>query len=256
MKKLFCLALAFAALTACTTDDLDTSTAISALGEGFVYSQEVGLTTSEFQDADVFYLSLATAPTDSVTIGMSSTDTTENTVPSSVTFTTANWATPKAIWITGVNDTLHDGHITSSIVLAAATSADPAYNGLDPADVSVLNLDNDQLVVEVKTSGSYVISESGTSKTFKMRLPQAPSATVTCPLTSSDLTEGTISPSATVFTTSNWSTYQVVTMTGVDDAIVDGSQVVYALTSPCTSTDLAYDGSDPTTVAFSNSDND
>ena len=40
-----------------------------------------------------------------------------------------------------------DGNIAYTIVTAAAVSADGNYDGLNPADVSVTNLDNDPLVV-------------------------------------------------------------------------------------------------------------
>ena len=45
--------------------------------------------------------------------------------------------------MTGVNDDLDDGDVAYSIVTAAATSADANYNGIDAADVSATNTDND-----------------------------------------------------------------------------------------------------------------
>jgi hypothetical protein len=69
-----------------------------------------------------------------VTIGLSSSDTTEGTVsPSSLTFTPANWNTPRTVTVTGVNDVVDDGDISYAIVTAAATSADPNYNLFDAA---------------------------------------------------------------------------------------------------------------------------
>ncbi|MBI2480127.1 MAG: right-handed parallel beta-helix repeat-containing protein [Planctomycetia bacterium] len=87
---------------------------------------------------------LDSAPTDDVTIGLTSNDTTEGTVGvSSVTFTTANWSTPQTVTVTGVDDTLDDSDTAYSILTAAATSSDGNYSGLDAADVSVTNTDND-----------------------------------------------------------------------------------------------------------------
>ena len=43
--------------------------------------------------------------------------------------------------MTGVADLITDGSVAYTVVLAAASSADPAYNGLDATDVSVINLD-------------------------------------------------------------------------------------------------------------------
>jgi hypothetical protein len=42
-----------------------------------------------------------------------------------------------------VDDAVYDGKVAYTIVTAKAVSSDPNYNGLNPADVSVSNLDND-----------------------------------------------------------------------------------------------------------------
>ena len=41
--------------------------------------------------------------------------------------------------VTGVDDFVQDGDVAYTIVTAAATSADPNYNGLNAADVAVTN---------------------------------------------------------------------------------------------------------------------
>src|SRR5262249_56542308 len=63
--------------------------------------------------------------------------------PASLTFTHANWSVAQTVTVTGVDDTIQDGAIAYSIVLGAAASADPVYNGLNPADGAVTNADND-----------------------------------------------------------------------------------------------------------------
>ncbi len=103
-----------------------------------------GLVTSESGGADSFTVVLDVAPTADVTIGISSSDTSEGTVSvASLTFTSANWNVAQSVTVTGLNDTDVDGDVGYTIVTAAAVSADGAYNGLDPADVSVTNLDNE-----------------------------------------------------------------------------------------------------------------
>jgi hypothetical protein len=49
---------------------------------------------------------------------------------------------------------------------------------------------------------------------------------------------------------------QTVTITGVDDAIVDGPQLFLIITAPCSSADPAYNGSNPRDVSARNLDND
>ena len=44
---------------------------------------------------------------------------------------------------------MDDGNIAYTIVTAAAVSADGNYNGLNPADVSVTNTDNDTAGITV-----------------------------------------------------------------------------------------------------------
>jgi hypothetical protein len=53
-------------------------------------------------------------------------------------------------------------------------------------------------------------------------LTSVPTSDVTIGLSSSDLTEGTVSPASLTFTAANAAHAQTVTVTGVDDAIVDG----------------------------------
>jgi hypothetical protein len=79
-----------------------------------------------------------------VTIALSSNDTTEGTVgPASLTFTPANWNTPKTVTVKGVDDTVADGNIAYKIITGAAGGADAAYNGLAVAGVTVVNNDNE-----------------------------------------------------------------------------------------------------------------
>jgi hypothetical protein len=58
-----------------------------------------------------------------------------------LTFTPANGTTAQTVTVTGVNDFVVDGNQNYSIILSPAVSADPNYNGVDPTDVSVTNLD-------------------------------------------------------------------------------------------------------------------
>ena len=51
-----------------------------------------------------------------------------------------------------------------------------------------------------------------------------------------------MSPASLVFTPANALTPQTVTVTGVDDAIVDGNQAYTIVTAPAVSADPAYSG--------------
>ena len=103
-----------------------------------------GLVTTEAGDTATFTVVLNTQPTTTVTIDLSSDDTSEGTVsPASLTFTTGNWSIAQTVTVTGVDDNIDDGNQSYTIVTAAATSSDQSYSGLNATDVSVTNTDND-----------------------------------------------------------------------------------------------------------------
>ena len=215
------------------------------------------LQTTEGGGQDTFSVVLDTRPTEDVTIPVSSSDTTEGTVaPASLTFTTNNWNVPQIVTVTGVNDALTDGSIGYTIILGTTTSTDPAYSGLNPADVSVANADNDIPGIAVSPTSGLVTTESGGTNEFTIVLNAAPSANVTIGLSSSDTTEGTVSPSSVTFTTGDWSVPQTVVVTGVNDFVDDGNINYTIITAPATSTDGGYSGLNGADVSVSNLDDD
>ncbi len=158
--------------------------------------------------------------------------------------------------VTGVDDVLADGNVGYTIVTAAATSSDSSYSGINAADVSVSNNDNDVAGITVAPIAGLTTTEAGGTATFTVVLNTQPSANVTIGLSSNDPTEGTVSPSSLSFTSANWNTPQMVTVTGVDDAVVDGGIGYLIVTAPATSSDSSYSGVDAEDVSVVNSDND
>lgn len=223
---------------------------------GFVIDPPGGLVVSEFGDSETFTLALAKRPTATVRITLSSSDVTEGFVaPAQLVFTPQNWNQPRTVTITGVDDLLADGNIAFAIVTAPATSTDPTYNGLDPADITATNIDNELAQVYVKTRPLLFTSENGGTATYQVRLTRAPTGTVVCPTTSSDPSEGIANPAGVVFGPATFG-FQTVTVTGIDDALPDGDQLYAVLDGVCTSSDPAYDGLDPADVSLVNRDND
>lgn len=216
-----------------------------------------GLVTNEDGGNATFRVVLESEPTADVTMGLSSDDLSEGTVSvPQLTFTASNWDMVRTVTVTGVNDFVVDGPQAYNILTAAATSTDANYNGLDAADVSVTNNDNDRAGFFVNPMSGLVTSEAGGSDTFTVVLTSEPAASVTIPLSSSDLSEGTVAPSSLVFDASDWNVAQTVTLTGADDLIDDGDQLYNALLDPVTSGDANYNGRDPSDVRATNTDND
>src|SRR5204863_1010290 len=105
--------------------------------------------------------------------------------------------------------------------------------------VTVSNTDNDTAGVTVTPTSGLTTTEAGGTATFTVVLNTQPAADVTIALTSSDTTEGTVSPASLTFTSVNWATAQTVTVTGVNDAVVDGN-ITYTIVTAATSGDPAY----------------
>src|SRR5205085_1535082 len=116
-----------------------------------------------------------------------------------------------------------DGPISYTIATAPAVSTDSNYNTRDAADVLVTNTDNDVAGITVTpTTGLTTTEGAGGTATFTVVLSSQPTANVTIALSSSNTAEGTVSPASLVFTPANWNVAQTVTVTGVDDQVVDG----------------------------------
>ncbi|MFO0892968.1 MAG: Calx-beta domain-containing protein [Isosphaeraceae bacterium] len=135
----------------------------SATPPQVVVTPTSGLVTTESGGTASFTVLLSKAPSANVTIPVSSSNPAEgNTSVSVLTFTPANWNVAQTVVVTGVDDAIVDGPVAYSIVLGNTTSTDPAYNGLDPADVSVTNTDND-----VMPTKFYVVNDASTDRTYE-----------------------------------------------------------------------------------------
>src|SRR5204862_491434 len=109
--------------------------------------------------------------------------------------------------------------------------------------------------VTVAPTTRLTTTEAGGTAPFTVVLNTQPAADVTIALTSSDTTEGTVSPASLVFTPVNWATAQTATVTGVNDAVVDGT-ITYTIVTAATSGDPSYQGIVVADVTVSNTDND
>ena len=193
---------------------------------------------------------------------------------SSLTFGPSNWDVPQSVTVTGVNDGLDDGDQSVNIVLSA--------DGFENVAVGVVNADNDggpSIDVSdssgdssdgcptpaevddeeeeeedilfgsvVESSGSTVMSESGSSDSFTFALASQPGSSVVVSVVSSDLSEASVSVSSLTFGPSNWDVPQSVTVTGVNDGLDDGDQSVNIV--------LSADGFENVLVGATNLDND
>ncbi|HEX3359121.1 MAG TPA: hypothetical protein VHS31_19235, partial [Tepidisphaeraceae bacterium] len=192
-----------------------------------------------------------------VTINLSSSDTTEGTVsPSSLTFNSGDWNLDQTVTITGVDDFVVDSNVVYTIVTSVATSSDPNYSGLNPPDVSVLNLDNDTAGLNIVAGpGGFQVVE-GQTNTYTVALSSQPAANVTVSLASGDTTQGgTVSPASLTFTPGNWNIAQTVNVGGIDDLLMDGN-TIWRITNSAASSDPLYGALPPAIVVMTTLDNE
>ena len=76
--------------------------------------------------------------------------------------------------------------------------------------------------VSVVSQSELYTSELGISDTFSLSLKSKPTADVRIDISSSDSSEGTVSPTQLIFTSANWYLPQAVTVCGTEDSVVDG----------------------------------
>jgi hypothetical protein len=212
--------------------------------------------TSEGGGTATFTLVLDTQPTSDVEIGVSSSDLTEGLVwPTRVRFTSENWHVARTITVSGEDDSVDDGDIAFTVFTAAAASTDANYSGLDAADVSVTNLDDDTAGITVGAISRHT-TEAGGTATFTMVLTSQPTADVTIGLTSSDASEGAPAPASVTFTAANWNILRIVTVSGVNDDLDDGDMTFTIITGPAVSGDANYSGMKAADVTVQNVDDD
>ncbi len=217
------------------------------------------LTTSENGTNATFTVKLDQKTTSDVTINLQSDDPGEGIPsPSALTFTTSNYSSAQTITIQAVDDALFDDNQSYTIALKTISGTGTAYDGFDPADVSVTNTDNESAndVGIVPNTSSISVSETGTTDSFTLKLKSEPTANVILSINSSNTAEGTVSPSSLLFSRNNWNTSQAVTVTGVDDYYDNGSTLFSIIIGSPTTSDTNYSAKPSSTINATNVDND
>ncbi|MBL8817435.1 MAG: hypothetical protein JNL58_15515, partial [Planctomyces sp.] len=108
----------------------------------------------------------------------------------------------------------------------------------------------------VETTG-ITVSEYRTSRAAHVALTSPPLQNVVLNVVSLNTGEATVSPSTLTFTPLNWFIPQAFTVTGVDDAIIDGNRSVNVTISVNTGLSAAaYSAVPSTTLTVTNTDND
>jgi hypothetical protein len=224
---------------------------------------------SNNQGTATFYVRLDTLPTSDVTIPLDITqsgvvNTSRATLSTNqLVFTPQNGTTEQAVTLTAIDDGVLNSVNSLVVRLKAATSTDTRFNTMDGPDITVPIVDFPRNIVVTPTS--LTAKEGLAAQTFKVRLQALPDAPVTVPLEivdangNVDTSRATLSTGSLTFTTANGTADQTVTVTAVDDAIVNGNANFTIRVLPAVSASTgseSYNGRDGADVALVVQDND
>ncbi|MBP1468573.1 hypothetical protein EYB53_022865 [Candidatus Chloroploca sp. M-50] len=210
-----------------------------ALAEGAVFTYTVELTSQ---------------PTATVTLNLNQPATLAVT-PTILSFTDRDWGTPQTVTVTALDDDIARGERTLTIT-HTITSSDPVYAALNAPVVEVTVSDDDTAGLTVLPP-TLALSEDPTALdntgVFSLTLETQPLADVTITLTPDGQVD--VAPSSLVFTVDRWNVPQNVTVTAVDDAIVEPSPHTGVITITSISTDASYNRTWPDyTVSITDND--
>ncbi len=105
--------------------------------------------------------------------------------------------------------------------------------------------DNDSAGITISPANGLVTTEAGGTANFNIQLDSQPTADVTLSFSSSKVSEGTVSVSSATFTAANWNTPQTITVTGVNDGVIDNNTIYQIITAKAVSSDAKYNNVNP-----------
>jgi hypothetical protein len=232
-----------------TNENGTSTTATITFNQALTLGQSVTFTFTSNRPAEGIVSSSGQGPAGSITFTINGPVAVNATVP---------------LTITGVDDSIVDG--PQAYLISCTTSGQ--FGAVTVPDLQCTNNDNDVPGITFSRTAGLLTSENGTSDSFIVQLNTQPTAQVTLSLASSNVLEGTVSPATLYFTTTagqaystatgigGWNVNHVVTVTGVDDTVLDFTVPYTIISAALVSTDPGYNNMTPPNVACSNLDNE
>ena len=167
-------------------------------------------------------------------------------------------------WLTGA---LSDDTAPTTLTLSPETAGLPVGTHVASVVLSSPSARNGPTTITVTLSitgiavaeseDATAVAETGMTDTVTVALLSVPASDVVLLVASGDEGEVTAAPPSLTFTPDDWDQPQIVVVTGVDDALVDGAQETTVLLSvDPDASDPAYDAVPPFGVTVSNADDD
>jgi len=213
-----------------TITHLDGYTAVAEGGPAFVSS----VTNGWIHLGDRFNVRLPVAPSANVTVTLIS-DSSQITVsPSTLNFTAANGTTDQGVVVTAVNDGINEASPHQTAIRFHVASTDVRYNN-PPVETLMIPIHDKEtpgfIIGETDSGTSITLPYGGSTRptegftdTFLVVLNRAPDTNVVLSVTSASTADLTVSPATLTFTPGNWSTRQTVTVTAVNDQVIEGRE--------------------------------
>jgi hypothetical protein len=141
-------------------------------------------------------------------------------LPLTVVIPAAQWDDPRTVSVSAVDDALAEGPEQTGVRFETA-STDPDYDLHMGTDVLVRVVDNDAPdICPEPTAGGTLVWERGDTDEVAISLATPPAGTVTVTLTS-PAGQVTTAPQTLTFTPEDWQTAQLVTVSAIDDDVVE-----------------------------------
>lgn len=212
--------------------------------------------TTESESTGTYSVKLLKEPEGSVSINLQASDEGEITLSAnSLVFRPDNFSSPQEVTITGVDDFEGDGDVPVFVSMLVDEASSSEYRSTYTPNIRSFNVDNDQAGLNIEFDG-ITTSEDGDKAYFWVSLFQKPTANlVKVEITVNDETEASIDQGVLLFLQSTWSTPQRVTVTGLNDDLVDGD-TPFTLSVVVDTVDDAYSKVTVPDLNFTNIDND
>ena len=183
--------------------------------------------------------------------------------PSNFSMNAGVWEAEKTYPIVITNDDIDEDDETFLLKLEylhnmgdtpLVDSTGNACDSVDGCEVTVTIVDNDTAGVTVSKPALTVMEQDTTGDTYTVVLDSQPTAGVTVTVSGHTGTDVTPNPTSLPFTTGNWSTPQIVTVTAGNDTDTVSDSVT--LTHSAASSDTDYSGISIANVGVTVNDND
>jgi hypothetical protein len=210
-------------------------------GDASLIISQKEFTLTEGESGESFNVSLASQPTDSVSITVTVSDGVEaRVVPQSISFTPDDYSTPQTVTIYPLTDCVTDGNKNITIETSEISSADSAFDlSMNPELKVTINaeiIDNPAASPELFLQANHSIvetTEDGLIDKFIVALSCPPSQPVTVAVSSSNTSEGVLDTSSVVLDSTNYNIGALVTVTGQPDCTPE-PDISYTITAGST----------------------